>query len=140
VIVGVNAVISNPADKQKLHALTGAVAVDMESHLVARLAASYDLAFAAVRVVIDPAHRAVPPANWLFGHGATLAFALRSLNSMTQETPLDGDCVRQKRAAAVNTRQNEKRTHMPRSRILTECALAGLFVLSRISFPRRILQ
>jgi adenosylhomocysteine nucleosidase len=64
-IVGVNAVVSNPADKQKLHALTGAVAVDMESHLVARLAASYDLAFAAVRVVVDPAHRAVPPAALL---------------------------------------------------------------------------
>jgi adenosylhomocysteine nucleosidase len=61
VIVGVNAVVSNPADKQKLYALTGAVAVDMESHLVARLAVSHDLAFAAVRVVIDPAHRAVAP-------------------------------------------------------------------------------
>jgi adenosylhomocysteine nucleosidase len=65
VIVGVNAVVSNPADKQKLHVLTGAVAVDMESHLVARFAASHDLAFAAVRVVIDPAHRVVPPAALL---------------------------------------------------------------------------
>jgi hypothetical protein len=62
----VNAVFSNPADKQKLHALTGAVAVDLESHLVARLAASHGLAFAAaVRVVIDPADRTVPPAALL---------------------------------------------------------------------------
>jgi adenosylhomocysteine nucleosidase len=64
-IVGVNAVVSNPADKRRLRALTGAVAVDMESHLVARLAASHGLAFAAVRVVIDPAERAVPSAALL---------------------------------------------------------------------------
>jgi adenosylhomocysteine nucleosidase len=64
-IVGVNAVVSAPADKRKLHALTGAVAVDMESHLVARLAASHGLAFTAVRVVIDPADRTIPPAALL---------------------------------------------------------------------------
>jgi hopanoid-associated phosphorylase len=64
-IMGVNAVVSNPADKRKLHAFTHAVAVDMESHLVARLADAHGLAFAAVRVIIDPAHRAVPPAALL---------------------------------------------------------------------------
>ena len=64
-IVGVNSVVSDPADKQKLHELTGAVAVDMESHLVAWLAASHGLSFASVRVVIDPADRAVPPAALL---------------------------------------------------------------------------
>jgi adenosylhomocysteine nucleosidase len=64
-IVGVNSVVSDPADKRRLHALTGAVAVDMESHLVGRLAASHGLAFAALRVIIDPAHRAVPPAALL---------------------------------------------------------------------------
>jgi adenosylhomocysteine nucleosidase len=61
-IVGVGSVVSDPADKGRLYALTGAVAVDMESHLVARVAASHGLAFAAVRVIIDPAHRVVPPA------------------------------------------------------------------------------
>jgi adenosylhomocysteine nucleosidase len=64
-IMGVSSVVSDPADKRKLHAFTRAVAVDMESHLVARLAAAYGLAFAAVRVIIDPAHRAVPPAALL---------------------------------------------------------------------------
>ena len=64
-IVGVNAVVSDPPDKHKLHAFTRAVAVDMESHLVARLADAHGLAFAAVRVIIDPAHRAVPPAALL---------------------------------------------------------------------------
>jgi adenosylhomocysteine nucleosidase len=64
-IMGVNSVVSDPADKRKLHAFTRAVAIDMESHLVARLADAHGLAFAAVRVIIDPAHRAVPPAALL---------------------------------------------------------------------------
>ena len=64
-IMGVNSVVSDPADKRKLHAFTHAVAVDMESHLVARLADAHGLAFAAVRVIVDPAHQAVPPAALL---------------------------------------------------------------------------
>jgi hopanoid-associated phosphorylase len=64
-IMGANSVVSDPSDKRKLHAFTRAVAVDMESHLVARLADAHGLAFAAVRVIIDPAHRAVPPAALL---------------------------------------------------------------------------
>ena len=64
-ILGVNSVVSDPADKRKLHTFTSAVAVDMESHLVARLADAHGLAFAAVRVIIDPAHRAVPTAALL---------------------------------------------------------------------------
>jgi hypothetical protein len=34
----------------------------MESHVAARVAAEHNMSFAAVRVVVDPAHRAVPPA------------------------------------------------------------------------------
>jgi len=61
-IVGVDAPIAEPAKKRELHRATGAAAVDMESHVVARVAGANKLAFAAVRVVVDPAHRAVPPA------------------------------------------------------------------------------
>ena len=61
-VAGVAAAVAHPAAKRELHAQTGAVAVDMESHLVARAAAEHGMAFAAVRVVIDPAHRAVPEA------------------------------------------------------------------------------
>jgi hopanoid-associated phosphorylase len=64
-IVGANSIVSGPAGKHELYAMTGAVAVDMESHLVARFAAAHGLAFAAVRVIIDPAHRLVPPAAML---------------------------------------------------------------------------
>jgi hopanoid-associated phosphorylase len=61
-IVGVDDPVAEPARKRELHRATGAAAVDMESHHVARVAAEHRLAFAAVRVVVDPAHRTVPPA------------------------------------------------------------------------------
>ena len=81
-IVGVNSVVAHPRDKHRLYALTGAVAVDMESHLVARFAASHSLAFAAVRVIVDPAHRAVPPAALLAmspGDSADLSSVVREV-------------------------------------------------------------
>jgi len=64
-IIGVDAPVAEPAEKRELHRTTGAAAVDMESHVVARLAAAHGLAFAAVRVIVDPAHRAIPPAALL---------------------------------------------------------------------------
>jgi hopanoid-associated phosphorylase len=61
-IVGVNSAVLDPKAKRALYAGTGAVAVDMESHLVAQAADAHNLAFAAVRVVVDPVHRTVPEA------------------------------------------------------------------------------
>jgi hypothetical protein len=61
-IAGVDAAVTNAAAKRQMHVATGAAAVDMESHLVARLAAAHGLSFAAARVVVDPAHRFVPAA------------------------------------------------------------------------------
>src|SRR5262249_5314341 len=46
----------------RLHAETGAAAVDMESHVAARIAAAHRIPFAACRVVIDAADRELPPA------------------------------------------------------------------------------
>ena len=48
--------------KKHYYKTTGAAVVDMKSHVVARVAAKHKLAFAALRVVVDPAHRTVPPA------------------------------------------------------------------------------
>jgi adenosylhomocysteine nucleosidase len=61
-IAGVDDPIAEPTIKRELHRRTGAAAVDMESHVVAKLAAEHRLAFAAVRVIVDPAERAIPPA------------------------------------------------------------------------------
>jgi adenosylhomocysteine nucleosidase len=68
-IVGVDTPIAQPAIKRELHRTTGALAVDMESHVVARLATAHGLAFACLRVVVDPAGRAIP-SSALMGMGA----------------------------------------------------------------------
>ena len=44
----------------RLHQQTGAIAVDMESHVVADAAARHGVPVAAIRVVIDPAERTIP--------------------------------------------------------------------------------
>lgn len=59
-IIGVDTPVCHPAKKRELHRTTGAAAVDMESHVVAELAAAHGLAFTAVRVIVDPAHRPIP--------------------------------------------------------------------------------
>ncbi len=48
--------------KAALHARTGALAVDMESHLAAHFAANRGLPFAALRVISDGADRTLPEA------------------------------------------------------------------------------
>jgi hopanoid-associated phosphorylase len=59
-LLGVPEPISNPEVKRSLHRKTGAIAVDMESHIVAGVAAARGLPMAAIRVVTDPADRAIP--------------------------------------------------------------------------------
>jgi hopanoid-associated phosphorylase len=59
-LAGVDAAVTSPAAKMALRRATGAVAVDMESHVAAGFAAAHRLPFAAVRVVCDPADRTLP--------------------------------------------------------------------------------
>jgi hopanoid-associated phosphorylase len=59
-LLGVSAPICDPGDKRALHVNTGAIAVDMESHVVATVGAAHGLPVAAMRVVTDPAERALP--------------------------------------------------------------------------------
>lgn len=59
-LVGVEKVIAARAEKAELRDSTGAAAVDMESHIAAAYAAEAGLPFAAVRVISDPATRALP--------------------------------------------------------------------------------
>ena len=61
-IAGVDEAVSDVASKAALGGRTGAQAVDMESHIVGRLATRHRLPFTALRVVSDPAERALPPA------------------------------------------------------------------------------
>ena len=59
-LAGYDSAIATVSHKAAIHACCGAVAVDMESHDVACVAARTALPFAAVRVIADPAGLAVP--------------------------------------------------------------------------------
>jgi adenosylhomocysteine nucleosidase len=61
-MLGIDNPAADPERKQSLYAQTGAVAVDMESHIAATIAAAHQIPFAAARVIIDPADRPLPPA------------------------------------------------------------------------------
>jgi adenosylhomocysteine nucleosidase len=61
-VVGVDTLLMDPLAKGRLHAQTGAVAVDMESHIAAKIAFAHRIPFAACRIIIDAAHRTLPPA------------------------------------------------------------------------------
>jgi adenosylhomocysteine nucleosidase len=59
-LAGAEQVVAAQHVKAALHSETGAAAVDMESHIAAAYAAEAGLPFAALRVISDPANRALP--------------------------------------------------------------------------------
>ncbi len=59
-IAGSDHAVTSPQAKSDLFTATGAVAVDMESHAVAKVALKADLPFLALRAIADPAHRSLP--------------------------------------------------------------------------------
>jgi hopanoid-associated phosphorylase len=64
-VAGADTVVASAAEKRDLHRETGAAAVDMESHIAAKIAAEHRIPFVACRVIIDPAHRTLPAAATL---------------------------------------------------------------------------
>jgi adenosylhomocysteine nucleosidase len=61
-LAGQDMPVASSTDKAALYLASGAVAVDMESHIAARVASRHALPFAALRIVSDPAGRDLPPA------------------------------------------------------------------------------
>ena len=61
-IASVDAPLADAESKGALFMATGAIAVDMESAVVARAAQRHGLPFAVLRVIADPAHRPLPSA------------------------------------------------------------------------------
>jgi len=59
-LAGVEQVVAGIAKKAALWMETGAAAVDMESHIAAAYATEAGVPFAALRVISDPANRALP--------------------------------------------------------------------------------
>lgn len=59
-ILAARGIVGRPEEKTALNRMTGAIAVDMESGALARVAAARALPFAVVRAIADPADRALP--------------------------------------------------------------------------------
>ncbi|MGZ8367259.1 MAG: phosphorylase [Rhodoplanes sp.] len=89
-LMGVSAPVARPEDKRVLYEQTGAVAVDMESHIVASLARKHEIPMAAIRVITDPAERALPACavSAMRPNGTTDILAMiRSVMARPRELP-----------------------------------------------------
>jgi adenosylhomocysteine nucleosidase len=62
IMFGSDSIVGSVAAKSALFESTRAVAVDMESGAVARVAARHGIPFAVLRAICDPAERDLPPA------------------------------------------------------------------------------
>lgn len=89
-VIGSSKAVADINKKAGLYQATGAVAVDMESHVVGRIAAAHGLPFAILRVIADSAGQQLPPAavNGMKPDGTPdLAAVLKSLCSQPSQLP-----------------------------------------------------
>ncbi|CAH2788387.1 MAG: Adenosylhopane nucleosidase, HpnG [uncultured Caballeronia sp.] len=61
-MAGVGAPLTGEQQKSSLYRATGALAVDMESHIAGAIATAWGLPFAVCRAIVDPAWRSLPSA------------------------------------------------------------------------------
>ncbi len=90
VIAAGDAMVVDAAAKRRLRVTTGAVAVDMESQVVARIARRHALPFAVFRAIADPAERSLPSAATVAmkpGGGIDLAAVLGSIARSPRQLP-----------------------------------------------------
>jgi hopanoid-associated phosphorylase len=110
-IVGTDTPVAEPSEKRRLHLRTGAVAVDTESHVAARIAAAHRIPFAACRAVIDPAHSLLPPAA-MYGlrHDGTadVVAVLRSVMRQPSQLPALTRTALDARTAAAALRRGRR--------------------------------
>ncbi len=100
-IAGVDRPLTSLSEKRARHAKSSAVAADMESQIVAQLAARHGLPFAVLRVVADPATRDIPSAALAamgsdggFDIAGLLAALSRDPAQLTALVRLAGDTAR----------------------------------------------
>ena len=90
VVAGSDVILGDHDAKAGLHVRTGALAVDMESHIAARFAAARNLPFAALRVISDDARHVLPPAALVAmtpDGGISIGRVLWSLVKKPQQLP-----------------------------------------------------
>ena len=84
VLLAGSAVVAEAAEKARLFAMTGAIAIDLESGAVGRVAARHGLPFAVLRAICDPAGRTLPPAALVALDAAGAIGLLRVLASVAR--------------------------------------------------------
>ena len=131
-IVGVRAPVAEPEAKRVLHARTGAMAVDMESHVVASVATARGLPFAAIRVITDSATHALPAsaiaamrANGTIDIGAMVRAILRSPGELPMLLRTARDAVIGGTALFRSRKLLDKTFGLPLHRLSTETGSAG---------------
>jgi adenosylhomocysteine nucleosidase len=90
IMFGADSIVGSVAAKTALFESTRAVAVDMESGAVARVAARHGIPFAVLRAICDPAERDLPPAALIppNRHGSIrLARIIGSVFSQPKQLP-----------------------------------------------------
>jgi len=104
-ILGLDQVVASATAKATLWHQTGAVAADMESGAVARVATEAGAPFAALRVICDPADRDLPPAALIaldaggtIGLGRVMASVLRHPGQLPALLRLAADAAAARRA------------------------------------------
>ncbi|HJT43662.1 MAG TPA: hypothetical protein VJ750_09195 [Rhizomicrobium sp.] len=119
-LFGSDVIIENAETKSGLHAATGALAVDMESQVAARFAASRNLPLAGLRVISDDASHILPPAALVAmkpDGGITIGRVLGSLLRHPTQVPT---LIRTARSS------NQAFAELLRCRDLLGVGLAGL--------------
>ena len=89
-VLGSNTMVADGSAKARLHQATGALSVDMESHVAAEAAGRHSLPFAVLRFISDDASRALPKAaqaGMKPDGGMDLAAVLRSLAADPRQLP-----------------------------------------------------
>ena len=76
-IAGSEVAVTSRAEKRTLHNSTGAIAVDMESHAVAAVAAKAGVSFMAIRAIADSASQQVP---WCALSGVSASGSMRPIS------------------------------------------------------------
>ncbi len=94
ILAGHDQIVSHVDGKRRLFALSGAHAVDMESHIAARAAARHGLPFAVLRTISDAARTGLPPAALLPLKASGKPRMLRILGSVATEPSQIGDLLK----------------------------------------------
>lgn len=81
-LLGETRIAATASDKRRLHATTGAAAIDLETGAVARVATAAGLPFAVVRAICDTAGEDLPPAALVALNGVGGIGVLRVLASL----------------------------------------------------------